>query len=369
MDQQLQDGLKRVADLIDPQHVLAAERLQKATWAYEPVERIPIIMHRATPPDWPLYPQTETFADPEKMLWNQLLETRIGVGVRDDRMMTVRANYGPAILPSLFGAKVYVDDATTWVEPVHSSQAIRAIIDRGVPDLNGGLGAQVVETEAFFRGILHDYGLDPYVHMFQANNQGLFDVAYLLWGQEIYIALHDEPELVHALIALITQTTIEFVRRQKEVLGEPPDEMYHWWYRVPAGVRVVDDVTFNLSPATYAEFCRPYNERLFASFGGGYIHYCGHMLKSQALRLGTKGLRGVEMGGDEMWHNPDFTLEKMWRQAAVHQVTICWVGPGLHSERPAGPDTGLVYGFWEDSLAWEDAPARVATAQAFWANH
>ena len=95
--------------------------------------------------------------------------------------------------------------------------------------------------------------------------------------------MHDEPELVHALMDLITRTTITFVRRQKEVLGEPPDEMYHWWYRVPAGVRVVDDVTFNVSPAMYAEFCRPYNERLFADFGGGYIHYCGHMLKSQEL--------------------------------------------------------------------------------------
>jgi len=49
-------------------------------------------------------------------------------------------------------------------------------------------------------------------------------------------------------------------------------------------------------------------------------------------------------------------------------VTICWVGAGLPAERPVGLDTGLVYGFWEDGLAWEDAPARVAAAQAFWAN-
>jgi len=74
------------------------------------------------------------------------------------------------------------------------------------------------------------------------------------------------------------------------------------------------------------------------------------------------------MGGDEMWHNPDFTLEKVWRQAAAHRVTICWVGPGLPAERPAGLDTGLVYGFLEDGLTLEDASARVAAAQAFWAN-
>ncbi len=211
-------------------------------------------------------------------------------------------------------------------------------------------------------------GLTPYIHLFQANNQGLFDAAYLLWGQEIYFAMHDEPELVHALMDLITQTTIAFVRRQKEVMGEPPNEMYHWWYRVPAGVRVVDDVTFNLSPAMYVEFCRPYAQQLFANFGGGYIHYCGHILKSQELRLGTPGLRGVEMGGEEAWHNPNYTLEKVWRQAAAHRVTICWIGPGLPAKRPVGLDTGLVYGFWEDGLAWEDAPARLATVRTFWLN-
>ena len=325
-------------------------------------------MHRASPSDWPRYPQTETFADPEKMLWNELREARIGAGVKDDRIMTVRANYGPAILPSIFGAKVHVDDATTWIDPAHSSRAIREIVERGVPDLNSGFGTQVFATEAFFQGALRDDGLDSYIHVVQANNQGLFDAAYLLWGQEIYVAMHDEPALVHALMDLITRTTIAFTRRQKGVLGEPPDEMYHWWYRLPAGVRVVDDVTFNVSPAMYVEFCRPYNERLFAAFGGGYIHYCGHMLKSQELRLSTNGLRGIEMGGDEAWHNPDYTLEKVWRQAAMHRVTICWVGPGLPAERPAGLDTGLVYGFYEEGLTWEHAPARVATAQAFWAN-
>ena len=273
LNQQLHDGLRHIADLVDPQHVQTAERLQRAVWAYEPVERIPVVLHRAPPPDWPLFAQTETFENPEKMLWNQLREARIGVGVRDDRMMTVRANYGPAILPSLFGTTVHVDDATTWIEPCHSSRAIREIVDRGVPDLTGGFGAKVLETAAFFRDTLRDQGLDPYVHLFQANNQGLFDVAYLLWGQEIYLAMRDEPELVHALLDLITRTTIDFVRRQKEVLGEPDGEMYHWWYRVPAGVRVVDDVTFNLSPKMYAEFCRPYNEQLFAAFSGGYIHY------------------------------------------------------------------------------------------------
>jgi hypothetical protein len=273
VNRQLHDGLCQIADVIDPDRVRSAERIQKAAWCRKPVDRIPVIIHGVEPPDWPRYPQTEEFLDPEKMLWNQLVTARTAASVRDDRMMCIRANYGPGIIPSMLGATVQVDDTTTWTEPCHGSCAIREMIDRGVPDLLQGYGSKVLQTEAFFRDILCEYGLAPYVHVYQCNNQGIFDIAYLLWGQEIYFAMYDEPELVHGLLDLITRTTIALVRAQKEILGEPNDEMYHMFYWVPGGVRVVDDVTMNLSPDTYDEFCRPYNERLFAAFGGGYIHY------------------------------------------------------------------------------------------------
>jgi hypothetical protein len=368
MQRRLDEGLKRIASYTDPDHVRRAERLQDAVWSFRPVERIPVIVHRLTPPDWPLYPYTEAVTDPAKLLWNQLLDARIGAELRDDRMMTVRANYGLATVPSLFGAQVFVDDATTWVEACHTNDAIRAIIDRGVPDIAGALGGKVLEAEAMFSDRLLEFGLSPYVHLFQADNQGPFDCAYLLWGEEIYLAMHDEPELVHELLDVITETSIAFVRRQKTILGEPKSEMYHWWYHVPAGVRVVEDVTIALSPEMYSEFSRPYNERLFAAFGGGYIHYCGHGLQSQQLRLSTHGLRGIEMGAEEAWHNPAYSLESVWTSAAEQGVTICWAGPGLAARRPPDLDTGLVYGFWQMGLAWEDAPARLSKAREFWRN-
>lgn len=74
------------------------------------------------------------------------------------------------------------------------------------------------------------------------------------------------------------------------------------------------------------------------------------------------------MGSEEAWHSPAYTLERVWRNAADHRVTICWVGPGLPSIRPPGLITGLIYGFWEEGLAWEHAPARLAEARTFWEN-
>jgi hypothetical protein len=367
--EQLREGLSRIAEMVVPAHAQAAERLQEAVWAYQPVDRIPVVLHGYEPPDWPTYPYHEIFDDPQKMLWNELLQTHLGVSLRDDRVMNVRANFGPAVIPSLFGATVRGDCATTWVDGCHSSQAIREIVDRGVPDLTAGLGSRVFETEAMFGDYLREAGLAPYVHLFQADSQSPLDCAALLWGNEIYTAMFDEPDLVHALLGLIAETTIAFVRRQKEVLGEATDWMYHWWYRVPAGVRVVDDTTITLSPTMYAEFAQPYNERVFAPFGGGYMHYCGHGLQSQHLRVATKGLRGIEMGAEQSEKTPSYKLDAICRQAGEHRVTICWIGPKPPAERPADVTTGLVYGHIErDHPSLETARGRLAELQGFWRN-
>jgi hypothetical protein len=173
---------------------------------------------------------------------------------------------------------------------------------------------------------------------------------------------------VHALLNLITETTILAVRRQKEILGEDQDWMYHWWYRVPAGVRVVDDTTLTLSPKMYAEFARPYIERIFAAFGAGYMHYCGHLLHQQHLRLATKGLRGIEMNQEvSEYRNPDFSFEGICRQAAEYRVVICWIGTRLPPERPVDIRTGVICGL-VDKNPLEHARARLAEAQAFWSN-
>jgi len=41
MGKQLREGLARLADLVDPAHLKAVERLQEDIWAHRPTERIP----------------------------------------------------------------------------------------------------------------------------------------------------------------------------------------------------------------------------------------------------------------------------------------------------------------------------------------
>lgn len=370
MEKQLREGLARLADLVDPAHLKAVERLQEDIWAHRPTERIPVLLLEARPPEWPLFPYHEALENPEKMLWNELVEVYRGVTLRDDRILAVRPFVGPGAIASLLGARLCcTDDVTPWVEPVHSSQAIREIVDRGVPDdMNQGLGGKVLEMARLYRHYLDDYPpLREHVHIFPCDTEGGPGTAHVLWGEEIYLALHDDPQLVHALLNVITETTIAFTKRFKEISGEPLDLAYHFYYRVPGGVRIVDDVAVHVSAAMYQDFFLPYNERIFAAFGGGYMHYCGDRLHSHHLRLKTRGLRGLELGFDNPKRNPAYTLESICEGAAQHGVTIIWIVPELPSVRPA-VTTGLIYGLDKTDLPWDQAAACLAKAKTFWLN-
>jgi hypothetical protein len=357
----LRKALAALAERIDSGHLASAERLQLAAWSYAAVERTPCLLLDLRPPEWPLFPYGETLDNPEKMLWNELLQVYTGVQLRDDRMLAVRPHFGAGTVASLFGARILrMGDAIPWVEPLHSNDAIRDLVARGLPDVHAGFGGRVLETLMLYRDYLNEY---PGIRIFLCDTQGPLDTALLLWGSGLYVAMREDSALVHALLNVVTETTIAFTHLQKQIAGEPLDQAWHFWYRVPGGVRVVDDVAMNISPEMYAEFGRPYNERILAAFGGGYMHYCGHLLKTHESRLATRGLRGIEMGFDNHRRSPLYTLERIWHTASRRHVAILWIEEELPAALPAIP-TGLVYGCRLPGLAWDEAPCALRSLKS-----
>jgi len=353
----LDDGLARIAAKIDAAHLQSSEDLQLAAWNFETVDRVPLLQLRVQPPEWPLYPYRQTLDDPEKMLWNELAPVYAGVHVRDDRMLAVRANFGSGVVASLFGARLRcLADEMPWADPLPGREAIRRVVARGLPEIDCGHAGKVLAFERYYRDRLAPYpALRDHLHISQSDTQSPLTTAFLVWGADLYLAMRDEPALVHQMLHLATEATIAFVRAQKHIVAEPDDRAWHFWYRVPGGVRVVDDVSINLSPAMYQEFCRPYNQRVLAAFGGGYMHYCGHGLQSQQQRLDTRGLRGIEMGFDNPVRNPRYTLDSIHSQAARHRVAILWMCDGQPAE--VRVETGLICGYRDPALPWAEAAA------------
>lgn len=365
----MKEALKRLAGEIDPAHLARARELQDASWRHEAIERIPVLMLNAKPPDWPTFPYRETVDDPEKMLLNELMGVYAGALLKDDRVLAVRANLGPGVIPSLFGAEwVQIDDQTPSIKPLGGRESIRALIDGGLPDLETGLGRRALEFQRFYMEALRsEPGLEGNVRLFLSDTQSPMSNALQLWGEDLYAAMIEEPQLVHALLDLLTRTIITFTLAQKANTGEPVGRADHFFYSVPGGIRIVDDVSMNLSAAMYREFCKPYHERLLREFGGGYMHYCGHKLQSHRPRLETEGLKGIEMGFDNPGRNPEYRLETIWREAASAKRTVLWMYEGLPESRPQ-LGTGLVYGYRNTGVPWAEVKDRRKRAVEFWRN-
>ncbi len=296
----LNQRLEELNSLVDPANKADCERLIEDTFCYREVERLPGV--DPTPVEgWATFPYSEAFRDPEEMLINELAGVYAGARLRDDRMYTIRANYGVGTVASMFGCSTSLTmNNMPWCEPLSDAELLDAL-ERGVPEMTAGLGGRVLETERFYLDTLAEHpNLTKAVHVFVCDTQGPFDIAHLVMGHRIYTEIYDNPDLVHRLLDLATDTYIRFTRAQKEVVGESDGWSYHSMMKIRGGVRICEDAPTNISAESYKEFCRPYNERVLTALDGGWVHYCGKGYQIFPPLISTPGLCGVNFGNPEM---------------------------------------------------------------------
>ena len=213
----------------------------------------------------------------------------------------IRANYGTGILTSLFGAEVfmmpYEANTLPTTRSLNDTEQIRDIVEKGMPDLESGFGKQVFECGEIYAEILQKYPkISRYLTVYHPDLQGPLDVCELLWGGEMFYAMYDEPELVHAALNLVTDTDIAFMERWQKLFKPRSDMNPHWerlWHRGAIVLR--NDSAMNLSPDMYEEFSVPYDSKLLAHFGGGAMHFCGKGDHYIELLSNIKGLYGVNL--------------------------------------------------------------------------
>ncbi len=263
---------------------------------------------KAAPPglDWPHVTVNEALDSYEAMALQQLGACSQALAEGTGAVMAVRCNYGTGILPTLFGAELFVMDPELDTLPTtvplgglastnlaaslapadstRAAEAVKALLDRGVPDLRGGLGRQVFEMADVYAELFAPYPkIRRYIHLYHPDMQGPMDVAELLWGSALFVALVEAPELVTQLLDLITETYLAFMTAWWEALPTDGaqaltrDGTYavHWSMVHRGRIMLRDDSAMNLSPRMFARFIAPYDGRLFAELGGGALHFCG----------------------------------------------------------------------------------------------
>ncbi|MHC1694804.1 MAG: hypothetical protein AB9835_05970 [Eubacteriales bacterium] len=216
----------------------------------------------------------------EDMLVSQLELVSRSLG-SEGQVLCVRANYGTGIMTSLFGARIFTMPRETNTLPTtysfNDTDKIRALLEKGIPPLDSALGERVFEMGELYAEVFSHYPkISRYVSVYHPDTQGPLDICELLWGGEMFYAMYDEPELVHGLLRLVSDTYTAFLERWFRLFPPHPELNTHWNNLMFRGsILIRDDSAMNLSPELYGEYARPYDALLLERFGGGAVHFCG----------------------------------------------------------------------------------------------
>lgn len=195
--------------------------------------------------------------------------------VNDDLVPYFMPWFGTGVLASGFGAAIRVpedpaDDPAVAAPCIHS---LKDITHLKLPDPNrDGWMPRVLETIAYAR--MHG---DLPVGL--TDMQGPLDTVGQMCGQaQLYQWMYQDPQAIHDLFDLVAEAFIDWVKVQKAHIGEPLEQSngLQGVFSPGCGVWESDDDLVLISTDLYQEFVAPRVERIFASFGGGSIHYCGN---------------------------------------------------------------------------------------------
>ena len=250
---------------------------------------------QTSPPavEWPRISVNAALDDLDMMalqqygICSQYLE---GTAVASGHVLNVRCNYGTSIIPLLFGVEPFIMDeeldTLPTSRPLNDVQAIQRVVDAGVPEISGGYIDRVLDMGARYVAIAEEYPkIGRYVQIYHPDLQGPMDICEVVWGSTIFYAMYDRPELVKALLEIVTRTYVRTMRAWLEVVpfqssadadnGNEISGNAHWGFFHRGNIMLRDDSAMNLSAAMFDEYVKPYDQRLLDEFGGGAIHFCG----------------------------------------------------------------------------------------------
>jgi 5-methyltetrahydrofolate--homocysteine methyltransferase len=195
--------------------------------------------------------------------------------VDDDYVPYFMPWYGTGVLASAFGAPIRVP-ADPADDPAVAAPCITSPTDIArlkMPDpYQDGWMPRVLDAidYAVANGDL-PVGL--------TDMQGPLDTIGLMCGQaQLYQWMYNEPAAMHDLFDIVTEAFIEWVKVQKKHIGEPLERSngLQGAYSPGCGVWESDDDLVLVNSGLYREFVAPCVERIFQTFSGGSVHFCGN---------------------------------------------------------------------------------------------
>ncbi|MHC4482268.1 MAG: hypothetical protein ACYSW4_01835 [Planctomycetota bacterium] len=245
----------------------------------------------------------ERFYNPEKMWENEMERARPVLDWPTDGIATVRPNLGVIFVPSMAGQSYEIREGLMpWCGEPLGAEAIRAACDVDVAQ------AELMQLAAEFYRIHRERG-DGEVAAYQADTQGVFDIAHLLYGDAIFYDIMDEKktEWIDELLEICLDLMVRAARHVKKLIGEGKNWMIHGHgteqgvYFPNVGLRMAEDSPAMISPQLIDRFVMGPIERCAEQFGGVFLHYCGKHEYFFERLCRCEAVRAIDLGNPESY--------------------------------------------------------------------
>ncbi|NPV06486.1 MAG: hypothetical protein HPY83_00810 [Anaerolineae bacterium] len=258
-------------------HVEEIMRRQRASLAWQPVDRLPLGI-------WINRPENRADLVFEDILdyrtfftlQERILSDTLAVGSDIVPALAIN-NFGDGILPSMFGADLIVprpdidviQDLGPWVVPLLKSRSDMAALRK--PPLDGGLFPTACDAVRYYRDRAPDW-----LPIVTPMRLGPLSVAMLLRGEAFYTDLYEHPGELHHVLQVCTETFIETEQHLFALAGMSlKDTITNFGVSLEGALRVGEDCIINLRPEFIEEFVVPYYAQIGRAFGGRVLlHFC-----------------------------------------------------------------------------------------------
>jgi len=332
MLQELKELLCCLNETLDPERFAEIELLHQSALKWQEVPRLPLIVSYPYPEDakFQPFPHGQIFDDPEKMLFNQLvnafdsslyLSSRVG----DDLTASIRADFGCVLISSMFGANVeQVENNPPWIRHGENEISYSQIIHSDPSDFSRGWIPKVVSRYKFYHDIISDYSnLSNILNITLPDLQGPFDNLELIRGSNIFLDMYSEKDCFINAMDAVTKAQIALAGYFNEFTDEKSPGFTHQHnFPLEGGILIRNDTSIMVSPAMYNEMIRPFDKMILDELGGG-IHSCGDVDKIISAFLSLESIDCFDFGQSELNN-----VESIYKLAKENKVALTRVTAG-----------------------------------------
>ncbi len=234
----------------------------------EPAKCYPLIIVNTPVQGMPSW--EHRLADPMVMLRAELDALKPHLEIGDDRVPTVRVQFGTAQVAAAFGCKIVVPENNLPAAGSHVLTEAVDVHELAIPSLDSGWYGKLTEWTEVWKE-----NLPEGVHIQHPDIQSAFNSAHLIRGNDILTDFYDYPDEVGVLLDKITDFMIEIARHTKSMISHDQDWFFDWGSLWKGFARISNCSMQMISPELYCAHVLPRDTRFFEAIGGGRMHYCG----------------------------------------------------------------------------------------------